>query len=189
MIGSFYNIIYPKVIVGIIIILIAAPVGRVLAPQDNLLHNPKTSKIHKSDRFIDYVFPYEIDSLLAVYYRKSDHQNPYIQFWVPSYSGLHFILFLEDNTPLHYPFIPDSLGSHFPYKDDIFYFYTNRYAVVNKGEFYIPIIFSFDGIFSPVGDRSDFTRRSASTGYSDFIKFESTDPSNWDKNWDPAIRK
>ncbi len=150
---------------------------------DNLSHTQIPNNIHRTDRFIDYVFPYEIDSLLTIYYRNSKQEHPYIKIAFPTYSGLHLVLFLDNNAYYRSLLKPDSLGSHFGNSENIFYQYSNRYAVINKGEFYVPIVFGLDNQLSPVGDRRDFTRRTSSTGWTPTIEYKRTDPSEWEIDW------
>ena len=152
-------------------------------PYDKLKHNERTNSIRKTDRFIDYVFPNEIDSLLTLFYRISDQKKPYIEIRNFCSGDSRISLALWDDQDV--PFSIDSTGR---LRGSLLYRYTNRYAVINQGEFYIPVTFDYDLDFVGHGDwRKDWYVRNARTGRPLYIEFSAYDNSEWEINWHRLI--
>ena len=154
-------------------------------PYDKLKHNARTNSIRRTDRFIDYVFPNEIDSLLTLFYRISDQKNPYIEIrnFCSGDSKISFALWDDQNIPISL----DSIGQ---IRGSFEYTYTNRYAVINQGEFYIPITFDYDQDFVAGGDwRKDWYIRNSPTGRPYYIRFSKSGKLNWEINWQHLIEE
>lgn len=84
--------------------------------------------------------------------------------------------------------IPITVNSSGKIRGSFKYRYTNRYVVINQGEFYIPLVFDYDERFVAGGDwRKDMYIRNTKTARPHYVRFSDVEKLEWEINWQHLI--